>query len=332
MVKNLNQIKKSFFDLLEPIDDETKNEIIKYQIDVIGIDNTQAQNQALFSIQKLLSEKDYKSTDNKKLSNEDNSFKFNGYLPAIKFTPNEYLEAYGVNKRKTSRGKEEYNANERVEAFKALTELSNKRYLFFYEKKYWKDGKEFYDVIKTVRPILNIVEGYESLSLEERDNLKNKNDILSEKLKFIVVEPCPLLVEQINSYFVLKPANCYQEIRLLVGKTIKYVPLFIDYLRTEVTKREISAKGNEINWSIEISSENLAYKLRMDKLIKEYKSKRIREYFLKCYEIAKELEYIKSYETIKKDDKEIEIFVLNPYKFRKVNQIDQELRKIEANL
>lgn len=325
----------SIFDLLDPIDDETKKDIIKYQIEVIGIDNTHAQNQALFAIQKILSESGYKGNEEgKKLSNEENSFKFTGFLPSVKFTPHQYLEAYGVSKRKTPRGKLEYNSNERIEAFKVLRELSEKRYLFFYEKKYWKDGKELFDVVKTVRPIFNIIEGYESLNLEERNALKQKDESLDEKLKFIVIEPCPILVDQINSYFVLKPANCYQEIRLLVGKTSKYVPLFIDYLRAEVTKREISAKGKDINWKIDINYETLAYKLRMDKLIKDYKTKKIKEELSKCYKIAQDLGYLSEYETIvsESNNTTIEKLTLNPDKFKRVKEIDEEIIKIESTL
>ena len=321
----------SIFDLVPaPIDDETKKAINNFKINVVGIDNTQSENLALFAIQRLLSQTNYKGNmEGKQLLNDENSFKFKGYLPFMKFTPAEYLEAYGVKKKQTSRKKLEFNSNERTEAIKALRELSDKKYLLYYERKYWKDGKEVLDIIKTVRPLFNIIEGYEAIDISERDEILSEQ--AEEKMKFIVIEPCPALVDQIDSYFVLKPANCYQEIRLLVGKTSKHVPLFIDYLRTEVTKREISAKGEEINWNLEINYENLAYKLRMESFILTKQLKRVKQTLDKCYKIATQLGYLISYETIEGKNKTIERLILNPDKFKRVKEIDEKIKKIDLD-
>lgn len=323
----------SVFDLLPaPIDDDTKKDIANYQINVVGIDNTHAQNMALFALQRLLHETNYKGNiEGKKLSKEENSFKFTGHLPFMKFTPSQYLDAYGVKKKQTARGKSEFHSNERTEALKALRELSDKKYLYYYERKYWKDGKEVLDIIKTVRPLFSIVEGYEAIDISERDEVLSEQ--ADEKLNFIVVEPCPMLVDQIDTYFVLKPANCYQEIRLLVGKTSRHVPLFIDYLRAEVTKREISmrAKG-EIDWSIEINYENLAYKLRMESFINTKQVKRIKQTLEKCYKIAIQLGYLIEYKTIHGQNKEVEKLVLNSDKFRRVKEIDEEIKNIESKI
>lgn len=322
----------SLFDLLDPIDEETKKDITGYQINVVGIENTQAQNQALFAIQKLLDQTGYKGNiKGKQLSTDDNSFKFNGNLPFLKFTFSDYLEAYGVTKRKTPRGKMEYNSNERAESLKALTELSQKKYIFYYARKYWKDGKELFDVIKTVRPIFNIIEGYEAIENSEINimNTGETSESLNEKLKIIAIEPCPILVDQIDTYFVLKPANCYEEIKLLVGKTSKYVPLFIDFLRAEVAKREINSRGNDIDWLLELNYETLAHKLRMEGFIKAKQTKRIRETLDKCYTIASQLGYLLDYKTINGSNLEIERLSLNPDKFKRVKEIDEERKKVE---
>lgn len=323
----------SIFDMVPaPIDEDTKKDIINYQINVVGIDNTHSQNMALFALQKLLHDTNYKGNfEGKTLYKDENSFKFTGYLPFMKFTPAQYLDAYGVNKRQTARGKSEYNSNERAEAFKALRELSDKKYLFYYERKYWKDGKEVLDIIKTVRPLFSIVEGYEAIDISERDEVLSEQ--ADEKLKFIVTEPCPMLVDQIDSYFVLKPANCYQEIRLLVGKTSRHVTLFIDYLRAEVTKREINMRSKaEIDWVIDINYENLAYKLRMESFINTKQVKRIKQTLEKCYKIASQLGYLLDYKTITGQNKEVERLILNPDKFKRVKEIDEEIRMIESKV
>jgi hypothetical protein len=325
----------SLFELLpKPLDEEVNKDIFEYQIEVIGIDDTKSQNQALFAIQKLLNDTGYKgNTDGKTLKGEDNSFKFMGYLPMIKFTPAQYLEAYGTGKRETARGRLEFNANERTEALKALRELSTKKYLFYYKRKYWKDGKEVYDLITTVRSLFNVVEGYESLDKAEVDLIQNnKRDSVDEKLGFIVIEPCPLLIDQIDTYFVLKPANYYQEIKLLVGRASRHATLFIDYLITEVTKKEISAKGNEISWNIELNYKTLAYKLRMNKYLETNQTKRVRKELEKCYDIAQKLGYLLEYKTIDGKTKELEQLVLNPEKFRRIKEIDEEIKMIDSKV
>jgi hypothetical protein len=326
----------TIFDLLpEPLDDEVQKDISDYKIEVIGLDNTKAQNQALFAVQKLFHETGYQgNSQGKTLSKNDNSFKFMGYLPAMKFTPAQYLEAYGVNKKESSRGKWEYHSNERSEAMKALRELSQKKYLFYYERKYWKDGKEVYDLITTVRSLFNITEGYEAIDKNVVTNIKTGKGALEtdQKIGNIVLEPCPMLLDQIDTYFVLKPANYYQEIKLLVGKTGKQVPLFIDFLIAEVTKKEISAKGKEIDWLIEMNYETLAYKLRMDKLLKQGKATKIKQELHKCYEIAKQLGYLMDYKTVLGATMELERLTLNSDKFKRVKEINEEIIKIDSKV
>lgn len=325
----------SILDLLEqPLEDELQKDISDYKIEVIGLDNTKSQNQALFAIQKLFHETGYKgNSEGKTLNKDDNSFKFMGYLPAIKFTPAQYLEAYGVTKKERARGKWEYLSNERSEALKALRELSQKKYLFYYEKKYWKDAKELFDLITTVRSLFNLTEKYEAIDHNEVKIIENNQVSLKteEKLSYIVLEPCPLLVDQIETYFVLKPANFYQEIKLLFGKTSKQVPLFIDFLIAEITKREISSKGKDIDWIIELNYETLAYKIRMEKMIEANKVKRIKQELVKCYKIAKQLGYLLDYETIMGSTIELERLVLNPDKFRRVKEINEEIKLINSN-
>ncbi|MFN4150939.1 MAG: hypothetical protein ACK4IX_08335, partial [Candidatus Sericytochromatia bacterium] len=332
--KKPKKYSSSVMDLLSPpIEDEVSLDISQYRIEVIGIDNTKSQNQALFAIQKLLHSTNYKgNTEGKNLDKDDNSFKFMGYLPIIQFTPSEYLEAYGVSKKQTSRGKFEFNSNERSEALKALRELSEKKYLFHYTRKYWKDGKEKYDLVTTVRSLFNLSEKYESLEKSEVESINITKNLakLEEKLGFIVLEPCPLLVDQIDNYFVLKPANYYQEIKLLVGKTSKNVPLFIDFLITEQTKKEIAAKGKEINWTIEMNYETLAYKLRMEKLVETQQVKRIKTELNKCYEVAKKLGYLIEYNPTTSSEQNLERLILNPEKFKRVKEVNEEIKKIES--
>ncbi len=77
----------SIFDIL---DSGTKEKAIEHKMEVIGIDNTHAQNQALFAIQKLLDKTNYQGNIPGSYERGENIFKFTGYLPMLKFTPDGY--------------------------------------------------------------------------------------------------------------------------------------------------------------------------------------------------------------------------------------------------
>lgn len=278
------------------------------------------ENRIIFALQTLFSKNSFKE------EYYENTFKYNGNIPIIKFTPSEFLSALKLEKRKTSRGKFEYSSNERDKALEALENLSQKKYLFYYEKKYWENNKEKIELIKTIRPLINLEKVYKGLSEEESEEIKS-GDENNEKITFYKVTLAPVFVDQLDTYFVLKPANCYQEIKLKYGKTSKYVQLFIDYLFLEFTQKKYYNKNNSEEMVIKISSEALSYKLRMDKLIREGKKNKINEELKNCFKIAFELGYIFEYKTL--PGSEMEIFTLNPDKFYKAKDIEKRIKSLE---
>jgi len=322
----------SLFDTSEK---DTQKEIEKHKIEVVGIDNTQAQNQALFAIQKLLNKTNYKGNLPSTILDGENAFKMKGELPVFRFTQAQYLEAYGVKKYRSKRGKWEYSGEGRRQALQALADLRDKKNLIYYERKYRvknKKGKseERFDVIKTVRPLIKIAEGYEDLTRPERDTvISGKSSKKTDpKLKFIAIEPCPIFIDQLETFFVLKPANCYQEINLLFPRSSKYVYQFIDYLITQAGFRIQKKK----KMTLKINYRELAYKLRMDSYIKNRKWRTIKKALHKCYKTAKELGYISEYKTIQGVTKELEEFTLNPEKFKRVEEIEREREQIETTI
>lgn len=319
--------------LFDSLDAEMKKDVTAYNISVIGIDNTASQNQALFAIQKLLTETNYRGNMSGQQMDRRNGFLYQGYLPCLRVPTGQYLDAYGVKKYQTERGKEEYSGQARREALQALKDLNDKRYLFFYERRYWvtdKKGKkeERSDIIKTIKPLISITEGYEALTKLERDIvLKDKaNQNTDEKLKFISIEPCPILVDQIDSYFVLKPANYREEIALTSSKfkESKYTYLFIDYLMAQA---ELKRRTHD-EMIHRISLEELAYKLRLECYLKTRNYKRIRQIVTNGCKTAKELGYLLDYTTTAgTSKKELQVFILNPPKFDRALAI-LEQRKI----
>ncbi len=144
-----------------------KKDAESFDVEVVAIENTKAQNRALFAIQTLLDEKNYKGN---LPSNKIRSYAFKKKieLPIIKFTPAQYLKAYGVKKYKSARGKSEFCCNEREIAKQALLDLASKRFLLIYERKYYVEVnkrriEEQFDIIRTVSPLIKIIEGYKAL-------------------------------------------------------------------------------------------------------------------------------------------------------------------------
>lgn len=326
---------KTIFDLIEtePVEGNREELISKkdeYKIEVVGLDLSKSQEKALFAIQTLLSQTNYKGND-KGRQITSATMNFDGFLPSVKFSPSEYLDLFGVTKYKTGRGYMEYSAGERSEAFNALKDLAMNRYLIIYERKYWSDKEKGArsDLIKTIRPLINITEGFQSLTQIESESLRDPaSSLANDKLTAIIIEPNPLLFDQIDNYFVLKPANCYQEIKLLVGNASKFVYRFVDYLLTEVAQRK--RKDGATNLVIKINYQVLGNILRMDSYIQTRNWKKMRNAINNCYENAKTLEYLLDYKTDQKGStKLIDVLTLNPVKFNKIENINKRREEID---
>jgi hypothetical protein len=318
-------IQRTLFDLIE--NNDVKNRISECKIEAIGIEHTQAQNQALFAIQKLLDKTNYKGNfPSQKMTKYENPFLFSGDLPVLSFTPSQYLDAYGITKYETSRGKLEYSGEMRRQALQALVDLAIKQNLLIYKRIRWKNGKESIDRIETISPLIKIIRGFEALTRAE-DNLLDKQQATEEtdeKLKLIIIQPCPILIDQIDTYYLLKPANYYQEIKLLLPHASKYVYRFIDYL---ITQTELKRRKKE-HLKIKISSETLAYTLNMNSWIKTRNRKRIKDTLNKCYKNAKELKYLENYKIAQQGNQEMVELYLNPDKFQKIKEIEKRRKQI----
>jgi hypothetical protein len=281
-----------------------------YGIQEAGLDLTQAQSQALWAIQKLFSETNYGSLP-----------EFT--VPSLKFTPAEYLEAYGVSKYQTSRGSMEFSGEGRRQALQALGDLGGRNHILVYYRVRWQQKKGQFRQAQEKHPeettgtLIKITQGPKALMrqvarpldsvestqktmdpwldvaafLDSRDAAKETDN------RTIVIKASPILSYQIiENYFVPKPANYRQEIKLLVGYGSKYIYNFIDYLLTKVAERESSRLGENEDWTITINYKELARALRMNSWIKTRNWKQIRGTLKKCYETARELQYIIFYE------------------------------------
>jgi hypothetical protein len=302
--------------LFDRLLDETKEEIEKKDVDVIGIDITPAQEQALFGLQTLLTRTNYRGNLPGEMI-DDRSFRFRGYLPALEFTPAQYLEAYGLKKHLTGRGKEEYDYKDRAEALQALVDLAKKPFLFVYKKEYRTEKGELrIDRIETIDTLIKIIRGWEALTKKEDSALDRgaSTGATDDKLKAIAIKPAPILVQDIDNYFLLKPANYIQEINLRYPWPNRPSRFTLGLINWLIAQAELKRRHRQ-PLIIEQSLETIAYALRMDAWIKTRQLKRIRQILTKGYKIAQELGYLLSYGTVRGQTKDLERLELNPEKF-----------------
>ncbi|ANH79180.1 virulence factor [Candidatus Chlamydia sanziniae] len=294
------------------------------KIEVIGLDLQPSHYHALAAIQRLLSATNYRgNAEGSYLSRETNTFKFEGIIPRIKFSKAEYLEAYGVKKYKTARNKQEFGGKEALISLEALYHLGNEPHLIVATRKRWNKGEEVVDRYQTFSPILRICEGWEGLTPKENKALDEGPflNLISTKHKGFIIEPCPIIVDQIDSYFVLKPANMYQEIKLRFPNASKFTYTFLDWIVSTATRKKMS-NPNIKEWpdKLEIGFENLSYTLRMNRYITSRNWKKIEIAINRCIEIAIELKWLIRHERIQgKTISKKEVFFLNKGKFQKIS-------------
>jgi hypothetical protein len=284
---------------------------------VWGLDLTPAESRALIAVQQLLDATNYEGNrPGKRVDLGEGRFK--GVIPELRFTATEYLKMWGVKKYTTGRGRQEYSGEQRKQALGALLSLAKKERLYIYNRVGWdkidkRSGKSTSALVEGKDPLIVIIKGQEAIE----HSVAGKADAAATSLRELVIRPSPLLVDQVNDYYLLKPASQHDEIQRVVGRGSKYIYAFIDYLRVEVAKREIASRGKgNTNWTIEINQENLARTLRMDGYLQRRQLGKIRQTLLKCYAVAYKLGYLRTFATEPGKTIEKEVLQLNPYRFR----------------
>lgn len=258
-----------------------------------GLSLSLTENKALFALQKLLDKTNYKGNIDGRVATPENTFHYSGFLPRVQFTPAEYLDAYGLKRNTSGRGYQEFNSNERSEAMKALRSLADKKFKIIYERKRWDEKKKMVtDVIITESSLIQIVWGLIGLDAEEKKKWDEGRFSETELMdrSTIAVEFSPIMVDQIDGYFILIPSSFYEDIKAQIpaAKYSQYIPLFLEWL---ILQAEIQRRA-KTGWKIEINYKKLAEKLGMGKLIRQRKNKEIRANLEECYDIAIKLGYI----------------------------------------
>jgi hypothetical protein len=231
-----------------------------------GISLSYAESRALFAVQKLLDKANYKGNGL--------PVPYNGMtLPRLNVRIADYLNAYGVTKRETNRGASEFSSEGRRVAMAALHSLGEREFHLEYER---REKKE----MKTV---------------------KSHEGLVTSKVtgRQLVIVPSPILVDQIETYFILKPDDLYE-------KNDQSSVLFVEYLLYHQSRKTVRKK----NPVISEQPETIIAKLRLDHLLRNRKKAEIRSRLNRLYDSAKSSGYLAGYATDQQGTKVAQIDML----------------------
>jgi hypothetical protein len=219
-----------------------------------GLVLSTAENRALTAVQLLLTETDYKGNEKHvRMSG------YSGDIPVLSIATAEYLNAYGVSKHVTARGKLEFSGAGRSVALRALEQLAARQHHMVYERK--RDGKR---------------------TKEERTDALIA---LEQKGRQLKIAPNPILIDNIDRYYILKPADLYHSSDDVTAR-------LIEYLCYQATRKQGKAAEDVITEQ----PETLAYKLRMEGQVANRQWGRVRKKMIQSYQLAKEQGYLLDYE------------------------------------
>lgn len=253
------------------------------EIELYGLELSETEDRALHAIQILLDKTNYKGNTEGEIT-QSSGFKFEGYIPRLSITYSEYFEAYGL-----ERINGQYQGRQAQEALRSLKELAKTRRISYSRKRYegaGKRSKQVIDLVRVTSPLITFLEAYKGLNEEEADQLIAGQDLPLRRQTRLIIEVSPLMVDQIDTFYLMKPTALHAEIKQLhPGKRIsRSVSLFIEWLLTLNIQK------------IRISKDNLAEKLHLDNLIQERKRSLLDKNLQVALDTALELKYLLDYQ------------------------------------
>ena len=267
----------------DPSLEEDQDELDR-QIETAGLDLTVTEDRALSALLILLDRKGYKGDGSREI--ESDAWKWKGRIPRLSFTWTEFYEAYGLQMYG-----DQYQGRQMAEAKKALESLQRPFSFVYQKRKHEGTGKRrktLYDAIRIKRPLIQInpIEGFTDLTEEELEQVKAGAEMKTRLRRTqLQVEFSPIVVDQLSTFYLLKPASFHQDLsKLLKGKRphTAYV-LFCNFLLTL----------NKTPWKI--GKETLARRLRLTSLIEQRQKALLEKTIQECLRLAKELGFLLAY-------------------------------------
>lgn len=276
---------------------------IKREITRYGIDLTATQLQTMEGIIKGFTETDYggnleprdvsKAIEEKYPHNAPGIYRNIREIPRIKASQADILEWAGIDRNHRA-------SKER--ALEAIKVLGTKQFCFFYTRLVYDSRGN---------PIKDRGGDYKKEEVEAVDTLltiKKVVDKKSKRFKYYEIEPSPILLDQINNYYLLIPYNWREEVRALVGdkKASSYTYMFLIFLMWQFEEK----RRKHQTFIIKLSPEEICIRINMPESVYKLKKKRANEILNNVYSTAKTLGYLTDYTRA-----EVDTLALNKEKF-----------------
>lgn len=265
---------------------------------------TVGEDKALCAIQKILAKTDYKGN---RPGHEivSNTWKWNGTLPVLAISYSEYFEAYGLERK----GDGSYYGRQAEDAIEDLRTLASRPQFTFYERKHWKNGKQLSDLIRAKAPPITLTElaSWQDLEKEEVIEVKAGQEVPEKaRARGLLIEPSVLLVDSIENFYLLKPANLHKDIQQLSGnkRVSGTSSLFISWLLTKDSP------------TVRIAKSKLIVILWLSGYIKDRHKDRAEVRLQEAFKAAKELGYLLDFQ----ESHGLYTFSLNPEQCSRVKK------------
>jgi hypothetical protein len=250
--------------------------------EVTGLALSVAEDRALSAIQILLDRTGYRGNVPGPGEERSEAFSWKGTLPRLAFSWEDYHQAYGLQPDRQG----QYRGKAALEARAALESLAEPRRITYRRPRFVGHGKgrkKVFDVIVAHKPLVEITKGYKGLTGPEADAVAAGAGRPSRVTR-LLVEVSPLLLDQLDTFHLLKPEGLHQEIeRLLGGKRYsEVIPRFLNYLLT---------KNSPV---VRVDEKTLLQRLRLDHLVapKHRQGSRVRQRLEECCKVALGLGYL----------------------------------------
>jgi hypothetical protein len=183
--------------------------------EVTGLALSVAEDRALSAIQILLDRTGYQGNVPGPGEEQSEAFGWKGTLPRLACSWENYHQAYGLQPDRQG----QYRGKAALEARTALESLAEPRRITYRRPRFIGTGKgrkKVFDVIVVHKPLVEITKGYKGLTGQEADAVAAGAGRPSRVTR-LLVEVSPLLLDQLDTFHLLKPEGLHQEIERLLG-------------------------------------------------------------------------------------------------------------------
>ncbi|HUO11081.1 MAG TPA: hypothetical protein VM008_22465 [Phycisphaerae bacterium] len=231
----------------------------------------------------------------------------------IVFTPEDWLRAYGVQKReRNTRSKSEMSSYERDEAFASLVSLGMLPWLIQYHS--FNSGK-WHEVTRVAPLWLCGTQKDSQRPLPRSARALTPQDIAPliqtfKNANLIELEFNPIWFDQHDTFYFYKPAQLYQRISLAISGNArrhnKHTHAFLDWIFSEVGRIRVEERRNQAekgagytpraDWTFSEDMTALALQLRMTAQVSKRNWNRIRSTINDSAILAQQAQIISAFE------------------------------------